>query len=94
MNLNFFKKKKKLEEPKPLPSPEQTINLVQVEKRHRVRISNLFEEFDSLSKDLVHIEQDLDIPTPLKIKKTNSIIQRAILLKYEIDIREDLLKCL
>ena len=57
-------------------------------------IENLHDEFEMLSAKLERIESDFDNPKAVKEKDSNNIIRRMSLLKYEIEIREGLVKWL
>ena len=91
--LNFLKKKK--EEPKKPPlSKEHQMVKSQAIQSHRNRVTNLEREFEQLSLNLESIESDFDAPRSKKQKDSDTIIRRMSTLKYEIEIREGLIKWL
>lgn len=92
--LSIFRKKEEEKELIEARSPEQELSISHVIRRHETRISNLKDEMEILSKTLKAIELDIEIPRAVKLKKSDTTIRRMTLIKYEIDIREDLLKWL
>ena len=90
--MDLFKFLKKKEQTK--KTPEQKTNLNQVNLRHKSRISNLLEESETLSDELVTIENNETIVTSKKSKLSDAIVQRLTLIKYEVGIRESLISWL
>lgn len=91
--LDFFKKSKKEAEKPKLTSQQKMVREGAI-RLHRIRIENLSEEFEELSAKLESLESDFGIPRTLKEKESDLIIRRMSLLKYEIEIREGLVKWL
>ena len=90
--FDMFKGREKVEVLK--DNHEQKVNKKNIEDRYRIRISNLTEEFEKLSRQLRSTELDLDVTKVEKVKLSDRLIRRMTLLKNEIDIREGLLKWL
>lgn len=89
--IDLFKKKEKPMVTMPVLQ-RSTIN--QAIDSHRRRISNLQEEVDDLSVTLRTISIDIAMPRSKKEKSSDTIIKRMAILKYEIGVREDLIKWL
>ena len=87
--LDIFKKTEKEED-----TQEVKVNKQSVKNRHSARISNLRDEFECLSNELVDIELNIAMARAEKEKSSDRIIRRITLIKYEIEIREGLLKWL
>lgn len=94
MKLFDIFKKKKEEETKPLLSEVQRKLAIAAINGHKARISNLIEELERLTIDLSSIDTEISKTKAEKNKKTDNIIRRMTLIKYEIDIREELIKWL
>ncbi len=62
--------------------------------RHNKRISNLNDELEGLESDLRTLESDLDIISKDKRDSSNVMIRRIVLIKYEVGVREELVKWL
>lgn len=91
--FDIFKKKK--EAPKlPKLTREQQLSKSNAIQQHRNRINNLNEEFEQRSAELESLESNYDIPKSQKQKTSDILIRRMTLLRYEIEIREGLLKWL
>lgn len=73
---------------------KQKRNDTQVAARHQKRVDNLRAELEVLESDLFTLEGDSDIVKSTKDKDSDSIIRRMVLIKYEVGIREDLIKWL
>lgn len=91
--LNFLKRNKK-EEKKPVLSREHKLAKENAIKQHKIRISNLSDEFERLSADLEKVEGNLDIPQSQRTKESDTLIRRITLIRYEIEVREGLIKWL
>ena len=61
---------------------------------HKNRIANLSDEIEQLTLDLESVESDFDVPKAKRHRDSDSTIRRMSLLKYEIEIREGLIKWL
>ena len=59
-----------------------------------LRISNLNDEFEELSSKLKEVESDFDSSKSKREKESDTVIRRMSILKYEIEIREGLVKWL
>lgn len=94
MKLFKFIKKDKKELERPKLTREQQLAKVNAVRLHKVRISNLNDEFEQLSTELEEIESNLDMSKTKREKDSDTIIRRMSLLKYEIEIREGLVKWL
>ena len=92
--LNRFKKKVSVEVPVKSQTPEQRLSISHVVRRHEGRISNLEDEIETLSESLKMIELETDTPRASKSKKSDAIIRRMTLIRYEVNIRSNLLKWL
>ena len=90
--LDFFKKKELVKE-KPLSKDQRRIKANAIES-HRRRISNLGEEFEQLSIKLESLEEDFSITKTEKQKESDTLIRRMTLIRYEMEIREGLVKWL
>lgn len=86
------KNKSQLEEPKNVT--KVTYNITQAIQHHKVRIDNLTDEFETLSDKLKVLQSDVEKPKGVKNKEMDGIIFRMTIIKYEVDIRGDLLKWL
>ena len=75
-------------------TPEEKINKKNVKARHNNRISNLKNEYDVLSRKLKDVELDIDMSKNEKDKLSDRLIRRMTLLRYEINIREELVRWL
>ena len=51
-------------------------------------------EFEQLSAELENVESAFDVPKAKREKDSDTIIRRMSLLKYEIEIREGLVRWL
>ena len=91
--LNFLKKKKEVPK-RPVLSKEHQMTKSHAIQSHRNRVINLEREFEQLSLDLESIESDFDAPRTKKQKESDTTIRRMSILKYEIEIREGLIKWL
>lgn len=74
--------------------PSQVNIREQVIVRHKKIISNLEDEFETLAHELRATETAEDISRADRESTADRIIARMRLLKCEIVIREELLKCL
>ena len=74
--------------------PEVKENKKIAKDRHLARVVNLRDEFEVLSGELVETELNVAMARSEKEKSSDKIIRRMTLIKYEIDIREGLLKWL
>jgi len=75
-------------------TPEEKINKKNVKTRHNNRISNLKNEYEVLSRKLKDVELDVDMAKSEKDKSSDRLIRRMTLLRYEINIREELVRWL
>ena len=87
--LDLFKKEKKNED-----TAEERVSKNISKDRHSARIANLRDEFEQLSNMLVETELNIAMARSEKEKQSDKLIKRMTLIKYEIDIREGLLKWL
>lgn len=94
MKLFNFLKRNKEEIRKPILSREHRLTKENAIRQHENRINNISEEFEVLSNKLEGIEGDFNIPQSSKAKESDSIIRKMSLIKYEIEIREGLVKWL
>lgn len=85
--MKWFKKEKVKQEKYPVP---RVPSMTQAISHHENRINNLRDEFESLSSVIHNIEVVSNKPN----KEIDTAIFRMCLIKYEVDIREDLLKWL
>jgi hypothetical protein len=78
--------------------PEQrkkpTLNVVSAVQKHKTRISNLEEELEICVCNLKALHSDSEIPVSIINKEANAMITRMTFIKYELGIREDLIKWL
>ena len=72
----------------------QTKDIKTTAALYQHRIDNLNEELEKLSDLLCVSELDMSTSRALRTKQTDTIVRRMTLLRYEIDIREGLLKWL
>lgn len=91
--FNFLKKEKK-ETPRPKLNREQQMVKENAIRLHKIRIENLNNEFEELSAKLEIVESDFDMNKTKREKDSDTLIRRMSLLKYEIEIREGLVKWL
>ena len=89
--LDFLKRQKKEGVKK---TPEEKRNVKEVNERHRRRISNLSDQLDALNRELLELEQDLEVSETIKGKKSNKLVQQMTLINHEIAIREKLISWL
>ena len=75
-------------------TPKQILDIGQVKTRHQHRIDNLLDESEILNDELKTIERDEDMLKSKKAKASDTIIQRLTFIKYELDIRENLVSWL
>ena len=94
MKLFSFLRKDKKEPERPKLNREQQMAKDGAIRQHKIRISNLSDEFEQLSAKLEVVESDFDVPKTKREKHSDTIIRRMSLLKYEIEIREGLVKWL
>lgn len=91
--FNPFKKKDEVSKKVSLTKAQRMVKVSAIRK-HRNRIYNLENEIKDLTSKLKSLETDLS-PSRQNIDKTSdNIIRRMSLLKYEIDIREGIIKWL
>ena len=90
--LDIFRRK---EEPevKVLTGNQRRAKLEAIES-HKKRIANLRDEFELCSINLEFTEGNFDLPKMEKQKKSDRLICRMAMLRYEIEIREGLVKWL
>jgi hypothetical protein len=89
--LNLFKKK---EEPEQIQAVvEKPNNTIAIEK-HKKRIYNLNEEFEKLSHNLSENELDYQQTRTERERSSDLLIRRMAIIKYEIEIREGLIRWL
>lgn len=69
-------------------------NSVSASQKHKTRISNLEEELEICASNLKNIHLDDEIPGAILNKQANIIIIRMTFIKYELEIRRDLIKWL
>jgi hypothetical protein len=94
MKLFSFLKKDKKEPEKPRLNREQQMSKDNAIRLHKIRISNLNDEFEELASELEIVEANFDQPQAKRDKSSDTIIRRMSILKYEIEIREGLVKWL
>ena len=94
MKLFSFLKKDKEEAKRVKLSREHQMVKEGAIRLHKIRISNLNDEFEQLSTKLESVESDFDTTKSKREKDSDTIIRRMSLLKYEIEIREGLVKWL
>lgn len=79
-------KKEKIEKIKPIPSSINKVN-----SKHNVRISNLQAEYDKLYPRALTYEHNKDLRGDER-GKLDRIIKRMAEIRYEIEIRTDLIR--
>lgn len=96
VRMGFFRssKKEKKEPEKPKLSREHQMAKENAIRLHKIRISNLSNEFEELSSMLEIVESNFDESRIKREKDSDTLIRRMTLLKYEIEIREGLVKWL
>lgn len=94
MKLFSFLKKDKKEPERPKLNREQQMAKENAIRLHKIRISNLNDEFEELSAKLEEAESDFDMNKTKREKDSDTLIRRMSMLKYEIEIREGLVKWL
>lgn len=87
--LDLFKREKKTED----TLEEKTTKKI-AKDRHSARVANLRDELEQLSNALVETELSTAVTRSEKEKQSDKMIRRMALIRYEIDIREGLLKWL
>ena len=87
--LDLFKREKKTED----TLEEKTTKKI-AKDRHSARVVNLRDELEQLSNALVETELSTAVTRSEKEKQSDKMIRRMALIRYEIDIREGLLKWL
>ena len=92
--FNFIKKKEVKTTPKRELTREQSLSKASAIRSHKIRIDNLKDELNCMYEDLEAIESDFDSPRSKNSKISDTIIRRMTLIKYEIEIREGLVKWL
>jgi hypothetical protein len=85
--FKFLKKKKPKERKK-------VVNSAVAIQKHTTRIGNLNEELEICESNLKLLYLDDEIPSSVVNKEANIIIIRMTFIKYELGIREDLIKWL
>jgi len=94
LTMDLFKREvKKIEEDSVKPREKKISNLRTLTK-HESRLKSLKDEFELLSFNLAKLETDENLHNTEKVKQSDHIIKRLVFLKYEIDIREDLISWL
>ena len=73
---------------------ETTPNVTQAIQHHKVRIDNLSDEFEILSNKLKTLQLDVEKPRGVRNKEMDGVIFRMTIIKYEVNIRGDLVKWL
>lgn len=91
--FKVFRRKKEPIKRKELTAEQKIAKAVAIIK-HRTRVANLNKELEQISNTLEMTELDFDSTKTEREKKSDTIIRRITLLKYEIDIREGLIKWL
>ena len=94
MKLFSFLKKEKKEPERPQLNREQQMSKDNAIRLHKIRISNLNDEFEELASKLEIVEANFDQPQAKRDKSSDTIIRRMSLLKYDIEVREGLVKWL
>jgi len=84
-----FLRSKEPKKPKKAP-----INIVSATQKHKTRISNLEEELEICVANLKALYSDSEIPSSVINKEASLIITRMTFIKYELEIRGDLIKWL
>jgi hypothetical protein len=79
-------------EPKKLK--KAPINIVAAIQKHKTRIGNLEEELEICVVNLKALHSDSEVPTSVINKEASTIITRMTFIKYELEIRGDLIKWL
>ena len=88
--LKMFRRREK----KQINKPVKDANNLQSIQHHKTRVENLSNEFEQLSDELKVLELDTERPRSTRNKEVDKVIFRMAIIKYEIDIREGLLKWL
>jgi len=78
----------------PVKKKEKSMNVVSAIQRHKTRISNLEDELEICIINLKGLHTDSEIPSSILSKEASVIIARMTFIKYELGIREDLVKWL
>ena len=90
--MEIFKRFRKVKNQTTKKSPKNVLAI----QRHKTRVDNLNEEYVTLSAKLISLESEKDsgvLRSELN-KEVDAIIFRMAIIKYEVDVREDLLKWL
>ena len=91
--LKFIKRDKEAPKRKPLTDDQKVAKGVAI-TRHRRRIRNLNEELEQISNKLEVTETDFNGTRNEREKESDRIIRRMTFIKYEVEIREGLIKWL
>jgi len=86
----WLKRKKVPEKERKKPG----VNVTSVIQKHKIRIGNLEEELEVCLANLKTLHLDNEMPSSMINKKSSAIITRMTFIKYEIGIREDIIKWL
>ena len=70
------------------------VNVASAIQKHKTRIENLEEELEICLSNLKTLHLDNEMPSSMINKEANAIIVRMTFIKYELGIREDLIKWL
>jgi len=92
--LKLFAKEKVHQVSRPILPTEHAIARNVAISKHEKIIVNLGNELESLSSNLKALEQDFGMLHSKREKESDRMIRRIILVKYEIEIREGLIKWL
>jgi len=93
MIMKLFKRKSKEPEREEL-SPNQKQAKEHAVMFHKKRIANLEEELVKISSELETSELDVSLTKNAREKLSDTAIRRMSIIKYEIEIREGLIKWL
>lgn len=66
-------------------------NTIQDRKHHKIRIDNLYNEYEILNEKLFNLQNNIDMLRSIRDKEIDKIILRMSIVKYEIGIREEIL---
>ena len=91
--FSMFKKKEEIKKEVKL-TENQKRDKESAIRRHKKRLDNLNEELLSLSNSLEMLESNYDMTKVEKEKESDNLIRRMSIIRYEIDIREGLVKWL
>lgn len=91
--LDIFRKSQK-EESKRIITDDQAKAVKLAIANHKTRVENLREQMTLLGKEIEHTHLDISVTTSERNKKIHSLVRRVTLIRYELEIREELIRWL